>query len=139
MTYFSSAIYHRMVYVYENRHDLIDGFFGHWYYFSIELLSVFLQYNAAFKQFYLVIRFGSTKDHAHIFFLVLECSIKLFRSIRVHFIRWNSLGPAHLGYSLLCPTFSSFWQHQHWSMMKIMKMFTCEWDNLTRLILETVC
>ena len=54
--------------------------------FLIQLLSVFLQYNAAFKQFYLVIRFGSTKDHAHIIFLVFECSSKLFRSIRVQFI-----------------------------------------------------
>ena len=27
---------------------------------------------------------------------------------------YNSLSPAHLGYSLLWPTFSSLWWHQHW-------------------------
>ena len=45
-------------------------------------------------------------------------------------------------YSLLCPTFSSLLRHQNWNspdkkVMKIMKMFTCEWIFLIKLILGT--
>ena len=72
----------------------------------------------------------------------LSTSYPRRRNRKTFIVRTKFVKPAHLGYPLLCPTFSSSWQHEHWNspdkkVMKIMKMFTFDWERLIKLILGT--
>ena len=61
-------------------------------------------------------------------FLLFFLSFFLLQARFKSLFRRNSLSPVHLGYPLLCHTFSSLWWHQHWNFsdkneMKLSNIF----------------